>query len=159
MNPGPQSPSTDGAVYFYPPEFYVFDNFSSFQLEFEGKVYPTSEHAYQSIMFNDSYPELAEKIRLAPSAHDAMKLAQESRNKRRTDWDEVKLSIMKKFLRAKVLQHPYVLNKLKESGNRIIIEDSWRDSYWGWGADQSGENMLGKCWQEVRSDLKKEGIL
>lgn len=157
MNPGPQSESTTGDVYFYPPEYYVFDNFSSFQVKFRGKLYPTSEHAYQASIFLETDPNLSEKIRNMCSAHDAMKMAQENEAKYPIDWDKKKLLIMKEILQCKVTQHKYVLKKLIQSGNRKIIEDSWRDNYWGWGKNQRGKNMLGKAWMEVRKELKEQG--
>jgi hypothetical protein len=61
---------------------------------------------------------------------------------------------MKDILRAKVEQHPYVKKKLFESGNRELVEDSWRDSYWGWGPNKDGENHLGKLWMEVRNEFR-----
>ena len=46
------------------------------------------------------------------------------------------------------------MKKLLQSGDREIVEDSWRDSYWGWGEDRKGENMLGKLWMEVRKEIR-----
>jgi len=152
----PQEPSLEGQVYFYPPEYYVFDNFSSFQVEYRGKVYPTSEHAYQSSKFVKTDPELAEKIRNAKSAHEAFKLAEANKNKREENWDDIKLGVMKKILHCKVSQHEYVMKKLLQSGNREIVEDSWRDDYWGWGEDRKGKNMLGKLWMEVRNEVRNK---
>lgn len=151
----PQSQSIKGNIYFYPPEYYVFDNFSSFQVEYKGKIYPTSEHAYQSSKFLDIDPELAERVRGAKSAHEAQKIAGENKDKRPKNWNDIKLNVMKEILLCKVNQHDYVKKKLLQSGDRIIIEDSWRDSYWGWGEDRKGENHLGKLWMEIREEFKK----
>ena len=150
----PQEPSLEGQVYFYPPEYYVFDNFSSFQVEYKGKTYPTSEHAFQSIQFINGNPELAEIIRNTKSAHDAQKLANDNKGKRDSDWEERKLDVMKEILHCKVDQHPYVKKKHLQSGDREIVEDSWRDDYWGWGETKKGKNMLGKLWMEVREEVK-----
>lgn len=149
----PQTPSLEGPIYFYPPEYYVFDNFSSFQIEYEGITYPTSEHVFQSLKFKSTHPELAEKIRNAKSAHEAQKLADENNSLIDLAWDKNKLEIMKNILYCKVEQHPYVKKKLIQSGNREIIEDSWRDAYWGWGEDRKGVNMLGQLWMEIRSEI------
>jgi ribA/ribD-fused uncharacterized protein len=154
----PQEPSLEGPIYFYPPEYYVFDNFSSFQIEYKGKTYPTSEHAFQSTQFIHSHPELAEVIRNAKSAHDAQEIARENKEKRDPSWEDKKLNVMKEILLCKVAQHPYVKKKLLQSGGREIIEDSWRDNYWGWGKEKNGENMLGKLWCEVREIVKAEEI-
>lgn len=151
----PQEPSTEGQIYFYPPEYYVFDNFSSFQIEYKGKIYPTSEHAYQTAKFINTDPKLAEKIRNAKSAHLAFKMAEENSYKKQKNWDDIKLSVMKEILICKVNQHEYVKKKLLQSGNREIVEDSWRDNYWGWGENKQGENHLGKLWMEVRKEFQK----
>lgn len=60
---------------------------------------------------------------------------------------------MRDILRAKVNQHDYVRRKLLATGSRELIEDSWRDDFWGWGPNRDGQNMLGKLWTEIRSEL------
>jgi len=142
---------TDKQIFFYENEFYVFSNFSSFMVEWKGKLYMTSEHAYHAEKFEDE--NLKEQIRSARSAHDALKLSHMNKDKYRSDWDKIKPSIMKEILRAKVEQHPYVKKKLLESGDRELIEDSWRDSFWGWGPNKDGENHLGKLWMELRDEF------
>jgi len=144
---------TEKQIFFYEHNFYIFSNFSSFQLEWKGELWPTSEHVYHSEKFDDK--DLKERIRNTRSAHDSLKLAQENKDKYRKNWDEVKLKIMKEILHAKVAQHHYVKKKLLDSGNRELIEDSWRDSYWGWGPNKDGENHLGKLWMEVRDEVRK----
>lgn len=148
----------DEPILFYEPEFYVFSNFSSFAVEWKGKSYMTVEHAYHSEKFLDE--SLKEQIRNQTSAHQAYMLAQELRkNNLRSDWDDVKYEIMKGIIRVKVEQHPYVQEKLLDSGNRTLIEDSPVDSFWGRGPDHVGQNSLGKIWMEVRDELRKGKIL
>ncbi|MCF7843736.1 NADAR family protein [Candidatus Gracilibacteria bacterium] len=142
---------TEKQIFFYEHEFYVFSNYSSFMLEWKGKLYPTSEHAYHSEKFEDE--KLKEELRNTRSAHDSQKFANANKDKRRSDWDDVKLGIMKEILKEKVLQHPYVMKKLIDSGQKELVEDSWRDNYWGWGPNKDGENHLGKLWMEVRDEL------
>lgn len=140
-------------ILFYPKEFYVFDNYSSFQVEYKGKLYPTSEHAYQAAKFLDSHPEIAEQIRLSRSAHDAQVIATTHKSSRPGNRDEHKLEIMKAILLCKVDQHEYVKRKLVASGDREIIEDSWRDSErWRW-PHKDGKNKLGKLRMEIRSEI------
>ena len=143
---------TDKQVFFYEHEFYVFSNFSSFAIEWKGVLWPTSEHVYHSEKFDNE--DLKNQIRNARSAHEALKLAQANIGKYRKNWDSIKLDIMKQILRAKVDQHPYVKKKLLETGDKELVEDSWRDAYWGWGPNKDGENHLGKLWMEVRAELK-----
>ena len=143
---------TEKQIFFYEHDFYIFSNFSAFTLEWKGKLWPTSEQAYQAEKFDDE--EMKETIRTASSAHEAYKYAESNKNKRRDDWDNIKLSVMKEILREKVNQHPYVKKKLLDSGDKELIEDSWRDSYWGWGPNKDGENHLGKLWMEIREEVR-----
>ncbi len=146
----------DKQIFFYENEFYVFSNFSSFAIEWKGKLYMTSEHAYHSEKFEDE--NLKEQIRNCRSAHEALKLTEANKDKYKSGWDTIKLKVMKEILSAKVEQHPYVRKKLIESGDKELIEDSWRDAYWGWGPNKDGENHLGKLWMEIREEFinKKE---
>jgi ribA/ribD-fused uncharacterized protein len=144
-------------ICFYEHEYYVFSNFSSFMLAWKGKDYMTSEHAYHSEKFEDE--AMKEAIRATRSAHDAYVYAQENKALRRSDWDTVKVGIMKEILHAKVAQHAYVKKKLLESSERELIEDSWRDDFWGWGPNKDGKNQLGLLWMEVRHDVKKSEAL
>lgn len=134
----------------YERDFYVFSNFSSFQLIWKGKLYPTAEHAYHSEKFES--PLVKEQIRNCFSAHEAFKMANDLKDWRVKNWDDIKVSIMEDILRAKVYQHPYVLKKLLQSGDRPIVECSWRDDFWGWGPNKDGQNMLGKLWMKIRED-------
>ena len=146
-------PGLKDKVFFYPKEFYVFDNFSSFQVEWRGVLWATSEHAYQAAKFFGTDKEIVERIKMAKSAHDAQKITSENRDKRLKNWDEIKVGVMKEILRNKIKQHSYVLKKLLQSGNREIVEDSWRDNQWGWGEDKKGQNLLGKIWMELRQEF------
>lgn len=151
MNYKRETLDTDTRICFYEQEFYPFSNFSSFQLNWRGHTFQTSEAAYHYEKFiGGDHAYLAIDIQRARSAHDAYKIAQRHKDKRRSDWDEVKVSLMKDILVQKVLQHPYVLKKLLDSGNRKLVENSWRDGYWGIGPDGKGLNMLGVLWMEVR---------
>jgi len=145
---------SDTQVGFYPREFFMLDNFSSFQVEIWGRVWPTSEHAYQASHFFETAPELAEEIFLARSAHDAFKLAKANGDKAPANWEEIKVGIMEEIVRAKLSQHYYIQQKLLQTGDVPIVEDSPKDSYWGWGPDHKGQNQLGKLWMKLRSELQ-----
>jgi len=135
---------------FYEREFYPFSNFSSFQVEYKGILWPTSEHAYQAAKFTK--PEIVQEIKSARSAHDAFKLSRKFAEQKRPDWDEIKVGVMEEIVRAKLSQHLYIQQKLKETGDREIIEDSPVDSYWGWGPNKDGKNHLGKIWMRLRDE-------
>lgn len=145
---------TADSVFFYEQDFYVLSNFSAFNLEWKGLTFPTSEHAYHWEKFTPNYTALRDYIRQAPSAHEAFKLAERNKHCRREDWDDVKVDVMRDILRAKAQQHPYVMRKLLATGDRELVENSWRDGFWGWGPHRDGQNMLGKLWMQVRSEMR-----
>jgi len=148
---------TDEQVFFYENDFYVLSNFSAFELGWNGMRFPTAEHAYHWEKFPD-LERVQVDIRFARSAHEAYRIAQEFKALRRKDWDAVKVDIMRDILRAKAEQHEYVRRKLLASGDRELIEDSWRDGFWGWGERRDGQNQLGKLWMEIRRELRQAAV-
>jgi ribA/ribD-fused uncharacterized protein len=157
---GPHKLDTATQVFFYEQEFYVLSNFSSFRILWGGFDFATSEHAYHYEKFKwrgELCEDIRYEIRSARSAHDAFKIAEARRIYRRPDWDAVKVDIMRDILRAKAHQHEYVRRKLLETGDRELIENSWRDDFWGWGPNRDGKNMLGRLWMEIRAELRAAG--
>ena len=140
-------------VLFYEKEYYFLSNFSAFAILWKGKLYPTSEHVYQSEKFEDE--KIKEEIRSARSARDAKQIAKKNNDKKRPDWASIKMGIMKNILLAKVQQYPFIKEKLLESKDKEIIENSPSDSFWGWGPNKDGQNMLGKLWMEIRFEISK----
>ncbi len=144
----------DEVIGFYPREFYPLDNFSSFKVEWKGHLYSSVEEAYQAARFMGSAEDLVERIKHSYSAHEAQKIAKENRSMQRPDWEEIKLSVMEELLRLKVQQNPYVKEKLLQTRDYQIVEDSPKDSFWGWGPDRTGENRLGKFWMKIREEIR-----
>lgn len=142
----------ENQILFYEREFYVFSNFSSFSVEMFGIKWQTSEHLYQAMKFKDIEQDIYEEIKNSSSAHDSKKIAEKYSEKARKDWPEVKVSIMEKIVRAKHSQHPYIQKKLLQTIGKEIIEDSPKDSFWGWGPDKTGKNQLGKIWMKIRDE-------
>jgi ribA/ribD-fused uncharacterized protein len=144
---------TDAQVFFYEQNLYVLSNFSAFTLCWKGHRFDTSEAAYHFEKFPHR-PELQEGVLRADSAHLAFKYAEGHRAVVRPDWGEVRVDVMREILRAKANQHEYVRRKLLETGDRELVENSWRDDFWGWGPNQDGQNMLGKLWMEIRDEFR-----
>lgn len=149
---------TPRQIFFYEQDFYVLSNFSSFSVQIWGRKFPTAEHAYHWRKFNETAALVSIKVFCADSAHDALAIATRERGKRRKDWDEVKVDIMREILRAKAAQHEYVRRKLLATGTRELVENSWRDDFWGWGPNRDGQNQLGKLWMEVRAELWAKAV-
>lgn len=158
--PGFVKPDTDKQVFFYEQDFYVLSNFSAFSILWttgptSSHRFQTSEHVYHWEKFN--HPPAAniqECIKEATSAHEAFEIAQRNKIFQQPNWDNLKVGVMMRILKAKVEQHEYVSRKLLATGNRELIEDSWRDDFWGWGEDCNGRNELGKLWMRIRQELR-----
>lgn len=146
----PHGLDTEREVFFYEQEFYPLSNFSAFSLIWKDHYFPTSEQAYQW----EKFPE--NKVQHAISAHEAFRIAQSNKELVRKDWESIKVEIMAAILRAKVKRHEYVRRKLLETGEREIIENSWRDDFWGWGPNKNGMNILGKLWMQIRVDIHSQ---
>ncbi|AMX93760.1 MULTISPECIES: NADAR family protein [Mesorhizobium] len=156
---------TQERVCFYEQDFYVLSNFSAFTIMWEWTPrdglarFDTSEAVYHFMKFKPGVPtaeqwSLMHNIILAPSAHEAFKIAERNKHHRRPDWDYVKVDVMREILHAKADQHEYVRRKLLATGDRQLVENSWRDDFWGWGPNRDGQNMLGKLWMEIRDEIR-----
>jgi len=151
----PKLDTAGNVVGFYEREFYTFSNFSSFQVEWMGRLWPTSEHAYQAAHFFETMPEYTERIQQMRSAHEAFKFAKSNVLKVLKNWEDVKIGVMEDICRHKLQQHSYVRKKLLETADVLIVEDSPVDSFWGWGPDRQGRNELGQVWMRLRQELRQ----
>lgn len=154
MNENRLTLDTAEQVFFYEQDHYYLSSFSSFTVQRHGIKFPTAEHAYHWAKFPGNQ-SLQNIIRHAPSAHEAFVIAQNYKSQRRPDWDAVKVDVMRDILWCKYSQHDYIQTKLPKTGERILIENSWRDDFWGWGPQRDGQNMLGKLWMEVRAQITR----
>jgi len=131
--------------------FRWLSNFEPSEFWYRGKLYLTSEHAYQAAKATTE--EDAEHVRSAASPG----IARRRGNKilLRKDWDDVKLGIMKGVLREK-FKLPELRKKLLETGNHHLVEGNpWGDTFWG-VCSGLGENHLGRILMDLRSELRKE---
>ncbi|MFA5070444.1 MAG: NADAR family protein [Patescibacteria group bacterium] len=149
----PKLETSGKIIGFYEREFYCFSNFSSFKVEWQGKIWMTSEHAYQAARFLKTAPAIAEEIYKARSAHEAKKIMERNRAKEEPNWETKKVGVMEEICSNKLKQNPYIQKKLRETGTKDIVEDSPVDGFWGWGPDRKGRNELGKIWMRLREKL------
>ena len=155
QNRDPKLETKGKIVGFYEREFYCFSNFSSFQVKWKRKLWPTSEHAYQVSRFMGLKPKVVEQIFKARSADAAYKIAQKYKGADFDDYRERDLKNMESILRCKLKQNPYAMRKLAQTGKRYIVEDSPKDAFWGWGVNRQGRNELGKIWMKLRNEAVK----
>lgn len=79
---------------------------------------------FQACQFMTTDPALVELVRTQPSARSARREAGSHRDHQRSDWFDVNVEVMDVILHAKFTQHEDLREKLFETGNRELIEDS-----------------------------------
>jgi hypothetical protein len=73
----------------------------------------------------------------------------------RSDWEDVKLDVMRKLIRQK-FENPFLRPLLMLTGDAILEEHNyWHDTIWGIYAG-IGENWLGRILMEERARIKSE---
>ena len=145
-----------GPVRFFsklPNEYRGFSNFAPAPIVVDGKRYPTVEHFIQASKFPSNL-EWQEAIRVSPTPAKARQLGTEKDKEKRADWDTIKENIMLVGLRAKFQQNTGLLEQLKGTEPRALIEAS-TDAYWGEGRTGKGKNRMGKLLEQVRTELKE----
>lgn len=143
-------------------EYAWLSNFypSPLTLEILGTAdwYPTVEHAFQAakcIHFID-----ANAIRAATSPGQAKAMGR--RVQLRSDWEQVKVGIMREIVAAKFASGSELAKRLQATGDRPLIEGNhWGDRFWGCTRPTSnlhsnewvGLNWLGELLMRQREAL------
>ena len=134
--------------------YYEFTNFYFQPIKIDDHTWPTTEHYFQAQKFVGT--PYYHHIRKLPHPRDAFQVSREHAASRwvRGDWAVVKNDVMLKALREKFTQHDYLKKKLLETKDKVLVEHTVRDSYWGDGGDGKGLNMLGKLLMQVRDEIR-----
>ncbi|HBB31323.1 MAG TPA: Swarming motility protein ybiA [Cyanobacteria bacterium UBA8803] len=145
-------------IYFYSTkgEYGCFSNFSRHGFELDGVWWATSEHYFQAQKFVTTDRAWCEKIREVKTPKDAARLGRDRSHPLRTDWEQVKDSIMTQAVLHKFETHADIREILLETGDELIVENAPGDYYWGCGKDGSGKNKLGQILMEVREMLRQQ---
>lgn len=125
-----------------------------------GRRVRTAEALYQACRF-PHLPNVQRMILLEVSPMTAKMRSKPYRGQSRSDWDDVRVPIMKWCLRVKLLANWSRFSALLlETGDRAIVEDSRRDDYWGAKLNQDslleGRNVLGRLLMELREKLRSD---
>lgn len=136
----------------------AFSNLLRREVEFEGVVYPTSEHAYQA--GKPRKDAVREWLLAAPSP---ALLAMAAHGLYYWDiapgWSTTKLDRMRGVLRAKFTQHADLKELLLSTGNARLVESATVDNevnrFWG-EVNGVGRNTLGVMLMELREALRSE---
>lgn len=130
--------------------YNYLSNFYPTSVEFDGITYRSAEAAFQAQKCVDK------KDREAFAALSAVKARHRGRLvKMRSDWEDVKLDLMERIVRAKFAQHADLAGRLISTGDVALVEgNAWHDTYWGVDVvTGKGENHLGRILMKIRSDM------
>ena len=142
---------------FFDGEYAFLSNFYNAFCIFEGKFYPTVEHAFQAAKSLD----LAERDWIAAAGTPGLAKRLGRRVNLRPDWEKVKSDVMEECLRSKFAD-PILKQKLFATGDEELVEGNyWCDNIWGdchclKCRDRIGQNNLGKLLMKLREEIKKE---
>lgn len=131
-------------------DFDFLSNFFPADVRFDGILYPSSEAAFQAqkCFKNDDKLQFTH---LTPS--QAKSLGRKIYL--RPDWENIKVDMMTRIVRAKFTQHEVLGNLLYRTGESELIEgNTWNDTFWG-VCNGIGENHLGKILMQIRDELKE----
>lgn len=134
-------------------EYRWLSNFSPVKIEYEGRVFPSVEHAYMSAKSNDEdWKELCAYGGLTPGAIKRRSYTISLRS----DWTAVKLEVMEVLTRKKY-ENPIYRKNLIATGNKHIQEgNKWGDTFWGVSLHNGrGQNNLGKIIMKIRDELRE----
>ena len=152
--PAGAAAAVDGPIKFYSKlanEYRGFSNFAPSPMVIQGKRYASVEHYFQSMKFVN--PMWQEAVRVAPTAARAKQLGASKEYEVRDDWPKIRERVMLDALRAKFKQNAGLLQQLKDTGSRPLIE-AGPDAFWGEGRLKNGKNRLGKLLMQVREEMK-----
>ena len=130
----------DKAIKGFKDEYSWLSNFWPADVEYEGKKFPSVEHAYvyaKMLFKNDiEYRKIVEMTAREVKAYGReVELI--------ADWDKQKVVIMTMLVHSKFDNSPELAEKLLATGNCYIEETNyWKDRFWG-VCDGEGENRLG----------------
>ena len=136
-------------------EYEFLCNFFAYPFEYEGRTYPTSEHAFQAAKTLKEH----EKDGIAGAFTPGLAKKLGRRVQLRPDWNEIKNNVMYSILQAK-FSDVFLKRKLLATGDMELVEkNSWGDVYWGVDINSGiGENHLGKLLMKLRKELKNEEV-
>lgn len=142
---------SSGVVKEFRGSHSFLSNFHPSTIIYEGLVFPTVENAYQAAKC--FYKEDMVKFMVCGPSR-AKKLGREIINIL-PDWNERKVTIMRKLLEKKfaILE---LRQMLLATGTSTLEEGNyWGDTFWGI-CQGKGQNMLGKLLMEIRAEINEQ---
>lgn len=131
-------------------EYKFLSNFDTTPFVFNNRTYKSVEHAYQAYKATNQTD--FELVANATTPGRAKRVGRSIEC--RPDWDDVKVDVMLKLVRAKFISNPHLKDKLLDTGECELIEgNTWNDTFWG-VCNGKGHNMLGVILMKIREELR-----
>lgn len=139
--------------------YRFLSNFFPARVTWHSMTFPTTEHAYQAAKATNDTDRLMIARCLNPGSAKRLGRIIELRS----DWEEIKVSVMLHLLRQKFCQ-PDLQRKLLATNLEELVEaNNWHDVFYGecdgecrqGPHEPFGENQLGKLLMQVRLELSK----
>lgn len=145
-------------------DYRFLSNFQLCDIEFEGHIYKSTEHAFQAAktiieeertMIRDAVsPGKAKRLGAPP--HKGGKITM------RPGWDEMKYDVMYQLCLQKFEKHLELRKLLLATGDAPLLEgNNWSDRIWGCemvGGQWKGMNKLGEILMRIRNELKAKQV-
>ncbi len=131
---------------------------ADFPIRINNVRYLTSEALYQACRF-PHLPDVQQLIIDQASPMGAKMKSKPYRSQSRSDWDDVRVEVMRWCLQMKLAQHYSEFGRiLLATKERDIVEQSAKDPFWGAKETDAttlhGQNVLGRLLVELRERLK-----
>ena len=129
-------------------------NFEEVEIEYNGTVFPTTEHAYQAQKNDDpGWRAICSCTDTSPGEIKRLSRSIEVRG----NWFDINFDIMLDLQRIKFSKEKYKQLLLGTGDLELIEGNTWGDLYWGIDSvTRIGQNKLGKILIKVRAELKAE---
>jgi ribA/ribD-fused uncharacterized protein len=132
-------------------EYRYLSNFYRAPFAYDKQWWPTAEHLYQAMKYEDR--EVQEAIRQLATPQEAKKYAEQHLDGKCHGWYNRKRQTMEFILTLKFYQNPQLCNQLISIEEDLVHYAPW-DDYWGAGKDGKGENVLGEILMELRDKIR-----
>lgn len=142
-------------------EYRFLSNFFLVPIEYQGYVYPSTEHAYQAMKVPEEFrnpfrglgqsrltPGMAKRLgtQIVMDENTTVELLESWTR----DWNSKKLSIMCELLEIKFAPGTELREKLDATKGKLLVEGNhWGDTFWG-VCNGKGENHLGILLMNIR---------
>lgn len=132
-------------------KYFFLSNFAPYPASYEGRVYPTAEHAFAAAKTLDEQ----QRASIAQAATPGQAKAMGRKVALRAGWDDMRLEVARQILESK-FSDPKLAVMLESTGQAQLVEgNTWNDTFWGVCLGK-GQNHLGRLLMELRTRSREQ---